>query len=164
MKTLAGLLSPLRQYTRAAVFVIFAALTAALAVQTVRLSLVKSSLKLCEAAPKLAAAESEVVAATAAVEGLEIYASKQSESAPVLDRVVERTRNVCLPAVNHLPMRALAQDDGQTGREAADRRADEEWYADREWIAAVEEDLRTCQAELNRLDFIRDFHNRQVKQ
>lgn len=126
--------------------------------QTVRLSSARADLTALRESITTAQAKSETRAATTGLEAVTNYVQVQEQDAPVVERAVDRIRNVCLqqPTKDRLPVSAASGVPGQAGREAEDGRARAQ-YVDE--LAA---DLKTCAAELNRLDAIRTFHNHNV--
>lgn len=133
-------------------------LAAALAWQSLRLHGTQDALATLQQSLTTAQQQSQLRAATTATEAVSTYVQHQDRDAPVVERVVTRTRNICLreQAADHLPVPAAAGDIGQARRQAQDD-------ADRAaWISAVADDLKTCAAELNRLDAIRNYHNANV--
>lgn len=117
-------------------------------------------IKNADAAFLLAQAQSVATATTAEVKELDTYVQKQIEDAPAVDRVVARTRSSCVrrSTEDRVQVPPTTEELGQASREAEDDRMREEW------LALVSDDLRTCAAELDRLDAIRNIHNAQVMQ
>lgn len=136
----------------------FAAVAALLGMQTMRLDRAQLDLERLQASISAASSKSETRAAQTGLEAVTSYVQKQQADAPVVERVVDRVRNVCLrkPASGDLPIAGAPGVFGQAGREAQDDRARTQYLQD------VADDLVTCKAELDRLDAIRDFHNANV--
>lgn len=127
----------------------------ALAGQTYRLDRAQNALTELQESITTAAQKSELRAATTAVEAVSNYVQANERDAPIVARVTERVRNVCVreQADDRLPVPAAPAGAGPAGSKAQDD-------ADRAaFLGAVADDLETCVSELNRLDAIRNFHN-----
>lgn len=137
-----------------ALFALAGAAIAAAAAQTYRLDRTQDALADLQRSIATAVQASELRGATTAVEAVSHYVETQQQDAPVVERVVTRTVNVCLrqQAADRLSVPGTAGGAGSAGGKAQDD-------ADREWVQAIAADLKTCAAELNRLDAIRNFHN-----
>ena len=141
-----------------ALFALAGAAIAAAAAQTYRLARTQDALADLQQSIATAAQTSELRGATTAVEAVSQSVETQQKDAPVVERVVTRTVNVCLrqQAADRLPVPGAAggarQADAET-KDDANRAA---------WLGAVADDLATCAAALNRCDSIRNFHNANV--
>lgn len=113
----------------------------------------KRQLLTCRATIAEAAADEAQRAIQPAIDSVERYYVTRNEDVPVVERVVERVRNVCVQSADRLSMPTAPGNAGQAGRKTQDDRARENYLAD------VADDLATCQSELTRLDAIREFHN-----
>lgn len=113
----------------------------------------KKQLAECRLANAEAQAEQVRRAWQPAINSVERYYVTRNEDAPVVERVVERVRNVCVRQAGGVSLPTAPSGAGQASRQAQDDRARESYLAD------VADDLATCQSELTRLDAIREFHN-----
>lgn len=148
----------LTPYLTPLLLAVVAVLGASAAWQTYRLERAQTALSELQQSITTAQQQSELRAATSGQEAVSTYVQAQERDAPIVERVVTRTRNVCLqqPAARDLSVPAATGGAGPAGRQAQDD-------ADRAaWVSAVAEDLRTCASELARLDAIRAFHNANV--
>lgn len=98
-----------------------------------------------KAAGKLAEAKSAERGATTGQEAVQNYVEQNRQDAPVVERVVERVRNVCLrQADRDLPVpESAAAPDGSAAAAGDD--------GDRAFAEAIGRDLEACNRELNKL-------------
>lgn len=113
----------------------------------------KQDLLKCQTAVAEAAAEEVRRAWQPAIESVERYYVTRNEDLPVVERVVERVRNVCVRDTGGVSVPAPSAQFGPTGGETEDDRERARYLAD------LAEDIAVCQSELTRLDAIRDYHN-----
>lgn len=129
-------------------------------VQTSRLDDAKTAIAGMAHEQVVASLNSQLGARDATIKELRNYDSKNKKDVVPTGRVVERIRNVCLQTSAGVPVPPFAPGAGPTGSEAEDSGSRE---ADEQFVQDLQEDLQTCQAELNRLDAVRNFHNAGVK-
>lgn len=103
-----------------------------------------------KAAAALAESKSAERGATSGQEAVSTYVERNEADRPVVERVVERVRNVCLRSPD--PVRVSVPQGAAAPDGAKSRTQDDE---DRAFAEDVADDLRTCQAELNKLDSLR---------
>lgn len=101
---------------------------------------------------KLAESKSAEHGATTGAEATVTYVQRNEADRPVVERVVERVRNVCVRPKD--PVRVPVSQGPGDPDGAKGGTQDREDDAFREAIA---DDLRTCQAELNKLDGLRTW-------
>lgn len=100
----------------------------------------------------VAAAKSEAHGATTGQEAVETYVERNEADAPVVERVVDRVRNVCLH--DRAPARDLPVPEGAglaDGAAARARDAEARAAEDRAYAIAIGDDLETCAKQLNKL-------------
>ncbi|HEX6215285.1 MAG TPA: hypothetical protein VFZ38_10725 [Vicinamibacterales bacterium] len=85
--------------------------------------------------------KSQLQGAQSGVEAVTTYVEQNEADRPVVERVVERVRHVCLRPEGRVPVPASPG----TADEAPGRTSDDEF------AKAIGQDLATCKAELNRL-------------
>lgn len=103
-----------------------------------------------KAAHKIAGANSQTRGATTGQEAVENYVDRNAADRPVVERVVERVRNVCMRSED--PVRVPVPESAGDADGAKGGTQDDE---DRAFAEAISDDLRTCQEELNKLDGLR---------
>ncbi len=100
----------------------------------------------------LAESKSAERGAVTGAEATVVYVERNEADRPIVDRVVERVRNVCVRPKDpvRVPVPQSSPDpDGAKGRTQDD---EERAFAD-----DVADDLRTCQTELNKLEGLRTW-------
>lgn len=121
--------------------------------QTHRLHSTQAALQTLKQSITTAEQQSQLRAATTATEAVSTYVQANEADAPIVERVVTRTRNVCVrePA-RDLPVPAVPAGNRQAAAAAQDR-AD-----DAAWLSAVADDIETCAGALNMCRAQYDFH------
>jgi hypothetical protein len=105
-----------------------------------------------KAAQKLAGANSQAKGATTGQEAVTVYVERNEADRPVVERVVERVRNVCLRSQD--PVRVPVPESTPRADETAAGAGDGE---DRAFVEAIGRDLETCKAELNKLSTLQEW-------
>lgn len=105
-----------------------------------------------KAAAVLAESKSAERGATTGAEATVAYVERNEKDRPVVERVVERVRNVCVRSPD--PVRVPVSQGPRPPDEAAGRAEDREDDAFREAIA---DDLQACNSELNKLTALQDW-------
>lgn len=124
--------------------------------QTWQVDSLKGEIKLTEAQHRAEAAdhratqaELRAMRARVAAATTQTLMETKDEEAPVIDRVVVRTRNVCVRGADEAgvlpPAGSALLDDGRGGRDADDPGGPR---ADQRWLDKVSADLRMCHKEL----------------
>lgn len=137
-----------------ALLIIVAVLVAAVVVQSVRLHFAKAQLASLEREYAAAQVENVIKGATSATDALENYVERHEQDAPVVERVVERVRNVCLHSESRVPLPAGA---GTLSGAGARTRDDEDRARDERFVEAIEHDLAYCNDKLNVLRGLQQF-------
>jgi hypothetical protein len=109
-------------------------------------------IKELEARHKLASATSQAKGASTGQEAVTVYVERNEADRPVVERVVERVRNVCLRSED--PVRVPVPEGAGAADEAASRTQDDE---DRAFAEAIADDLQACNTELNKLSSLQDW-------
>lgn len=137
-------------YILGALGAVIAILLICLAAQSVRLDAANGRYADLQKSIVNASRESEARGAKTGLEAVEGYVQQQQKDAPVIERVVTRTRNVCLRPSSNLPVPARTED---THDAAAGAGNDE----DRAFREAIANDLATCQNELTRFSALQQW-------
>ncbi len=130
-----------------------------------RIIYLDNRLKQCRGATDVAAAASATAAGTAGIEAVENYHADRDANAVPVAAASRTIRDVCLRDQDRIPVPASAGLAGSPSVKIENNRAREVTAKEKEqYVAELIEDMATCQAELDRLDAIREFHNALVKE